>query len=70
LSIKQERVERDLIDFKRLLTRAVTDLPEFSTLVGDGTLHEMFYNWVRPKSVIESLASTKYPNLADGTAKV
>ena len=31
--------------------------------LGDGTFHEMFYNWVRPKSVIESLRSTKYPNL-------
>lgn len=32
MSMKQERVEKDLIECKRLLTRAVTDLPEFSTM--------------------------------------
>lgn len=29
--------------------------------IGEGTLHEMFYNWVRPKSIINSLKSYKIP---------
>lgn len=32
LSMNQDKAEKDLIECKRLLTRAVTDLPEFSTI--------------------------------------
>jgi hypothetical protein len=30
--------------------------------LGDGTFHEIFYNWVRPTSVIEGIRFTKYPD--------
>lgn len=58
--LKAERHAKEIVDFDG---RAIVVSDEFGEwTLGPGTLHEIFYNWVRPASIIESFRGVNYPD--------
>ena len=57
---------RDIVDFDG---QAIVVSDEISELtLGHGTFDEIFYNWVRPASIIESFRGVKYPEFDERTS--
>ena len=56
---------RDIVDFDGQAITASDEISEWT--LGHGTLDEIFYNWVRPVSIIESFRGVKYPEFDERT---
>jgi hypothetical protein len=55
--LKSQRTRRGLVAFDGKFIRISHENGE--EIVGDGTLHEIFYNWIRPESIIHQFKQTE-----------
>lgn len=63
--LKAKGHAKDIVDFDG---RAIVVSDEISeSILGHGTFDEIFYNWVRPASIIESFRGVKYPEFDEHT---
>jgi hypothetical protein len=57
--LKAKGHAKDIVDFDGQAIAVSDEISEWT--LGHGTFDEIFYNWVRPASIIESFRGVKYP---------
>ena len=58
--LKAQGGAKDVVDFDGHAIAVIDEIAEWT--LGPGTFDEIFYNWVRPTSMIESFRKVKYPD--------
>jgi hypothetical protein len=58
--LKAKGHAKDIVDFDGQAIAVSDEINEWT--LGPGTFDEIFYNWVRPVSIIESFRGVKYPD--------
>lgn len=66
--LKAQGHARDIVDFDGRAIAVFDEITEWT--LGHGTFDEIFYNWVRPASIIESFRGVKYPDFGEPTSKL
>ncbi len=58
--LKAQGGAKDVVDFDGHAIAVIDEIAEWT--LGPGTFDEIFYNWIRPTSMIESFRKVKYPD--------